>query len=92
MEENKLKDKIKGKNLFDIKRQIEEDINLIYKNNETIASTEMNEFTLNYLKSCGFISIDNKPTIINNNLFNFQIKINIEKNSIPAKYIRYEIK
>ena len=82
---------VRGKNLIDINKQIEENINSIPNNNETIISTEMNEFTLNYLKSCGVISIANKPTIINNNLFNFQIIINREKNSIPTEYVKYEI-
>ena len=82
---------VRGKNLINIDKQIEEHTNLISKNNETIINTEMNEFTLNYLKSCGFISIADKPTIINNNLLDFQIIINREKNSIPTEYVKYDI-
>lgn len=86
----KYKDMIKGKNLFDINNQIEENINLISKDNETIISTEINGFTLNYLKNLGIYSIANKPIIINNNLLNFQIKFNREKNSIPTEYVPYK--
>ena len=82
---------MRGKNLIDLNKQIEEHTNLISKDNETIINTEMNEFTLNYLKSCGFISIADKPTIINNNLLDFQIIINREKNSIPTEYVKYDI-
>lgn len=81
---------VRGKNLFDINKQIEENINLISKDNETIISTEINEFTLNYLKNLGIYGIANKPIIINNNLHNFQIKFNREKNSIPTEYVPYK--
>lgn len=81
---------VQGKNLIDIKEQIEENINLISKSNETIISTEINEFTLNYLKNLGIYGIANKPTIINNNLLNFQIKFNREKNSTSTEYVTYK--
>lgn len=81
---------VRGKNLFDINKQIEENINLISKDNETIISTEINKFTLNYLKNLGIYGIANKPIIINNNLLNFQIKFNREKNSIPTEYVPYK--
>lgn len=82
---------VRGKNLFSIKEQIEENINLISKDNETIISTEMNEFTLNYLKSLGIYGIANKPIIINNNLLNYQIKFYREKNSTPTEYVPYKM-
>lgn len=81
---------LQGKNLFDVNKQIEESINLISKSNETIISTEINNFTLEYLKKLGIYGIANKPMIINDNLLNFQIKLNRQKNIMPTEYMPYK--
>ena len=64
-------------NLFDTGEIIKKEINYI-KETSNIINTEMNEFTLKYLNNLGIYLIDNKPIIINNNLENYQIKINKE--------------
>lgn len=68
----------KSKNLFDTGEIIKKEINYI-KETSNIINTEMNEFTLKYLNNLGIYSIDNKAIIINNNLENYQLKINREK-------------
>ena len=85
------------KNLLDIEKEIKQPISYINKNNEHITSVEINQYTLNYLKSKGIYKFSddfNKeiPIIINEFLINNQIKFNREKNNEITNYEPYEIR
>lgn len=87
---------MEGKNLFDIQKEINENINFINSNNEHIVSIEINQYTLNYLKSkniYGFSDVYNKqiPIIINDDLNNYEIKFNREKNIRATEYEPYKV-
>lgn len=76
---------MKGKNLFDIEEEIRNIITFVSKQNETIISVEINQYTNNYLYSNHIYGFKNISTIINNDLSNFEIKINREKNERKNK-------
>lgn len=80
------------KNLFDIGDIIKKEIQFIQtKEDCTIKTAEMNKFTIDFLKSKGIYGIKSIPIIQNNNLMNYEIKFNREKNSKPTEYEPYKI-
>ena len=80
-----------GKNLLlDAEQEINKQIEYINKRNETVIGIEMNEFTLKSLKENGIYGIKEIPIIRNNNLNNFEIKFNTEKNSKSTEYVPYK--
>ena len=86
---------MKGKNLFDISKEIEGAISYFEKNDEHIIGIEINQNTLAYLKTKGiykFKNIFNEdiPIIINNFLIDNEIKFNREKNAMLTEYECYE--
>lgn len=88
-------DNLAGKNLFDIYEMVEHNLELISKDNCNIIGAQVNKFTLDYIHKRGFHSIfyDNSkfiPIRINNNLENYQILIDREKNSEATTYIPYK--
>jgi len=87
---------MENKNLFDVGKQIENEINFIEKRNQKIIAIELNQYTLDYLRHYniyGFTNYDTKiDTIINNNLMNFQLDFHIEQMQDSTPYIPYNIK
>ena len=80
-----------GKNLLlDAEQEINKQIEYINKRNETVIGIEMNEFTLKSLKENGIYGIKEIHIIRNNNLNNFEIKFNTEKNSKSTEYVPYK--
>lgn len=76
-----------SKNLFDPQK-----IRNFFKeisNDATILFLEVNSFTLEYLKSKGIYSIDDKPLIVNNNLLNYEAKVYCEKFGKVTEYEPY---
>lgn len=83
------------KNLFDISKQIKNTMDFINKNDEHITSVEINQKTLDYLKTeniYGFSDTFNKviPVIINNYINDNEIKFNREKNNKVTEYEPYK--
>lgn len=78
------------KNLFDIENEITNVVTLISNQNETIASIEINEYTNDFLKSKNVYGFGDIPTIINNDLNNFEAKINRGKNNKATEYVPYK--
>ena len=81
---------ITGKNLFDDKKIINKYIEYLNDNNENIVSVEINQYTKDYLKEKSVYKIVNALCIINNNLRNFEIKFNRQKNK-AIEYMPYEV-
>ena len=87
----------KSKNLLDVETEIQESIKYINKNDEHLIGAELNEKTLNYLKSKGIYSfrdVYNKdiPIIIDNSISDNQVKFHREKNINATEYEPYEIR
>lgn len=85
------------KNLLDTGKEIQETIKYINKNDEHIIGVELNENTLNYLKSKGIygfrdIFSEDIPMIINNFMLDNEIKFHREKNSKATEYEPYEVR
>ena len=83
------------KNLFDISKQIKNTMDFINKNDEHIVSVEINQKTLDYLKTekiYGFSDAYNNviPVIINNYMNDNEIKFNREKNNKVIEYEPYK--
>lgn len=76
-----------NKNLFDIGATINKQIEFIKNNNYIIISIELNENTLNYLKSYNIYGFKDIKTIINNNLEDYKIKVNHKKDE-NAEFIK----
>lgn len=81
---------ITGKNLFDDKKIINKYIEYLNDNNENIVSVEINQYTKDYLEEKSVYKIANALCIINNNLRNFEIKFNRQKNK-AIEYMPYEV-
>lgn len=88
---------MEGKNLFDVGKEIEKAISYVERNDEHIISIEINQNTLDFLKTKGiyeFKNIFNEEItiIINNSLIDNEIKFNREKNIKATEYVPYKVK
>lgn len=76
-----------NKNLFDVGAAINKEIEFINNSGYMITSIELNENTVNYLKSYNTYGFKNIKTVINNNLRDSEIKVNRKKDK-NAGYIK----